>query len=445
MKKTTSINHPPAVVLPPGNRPLVMPIYQSVKFDFETLDDTLEFLRGDRPGFFYSRAANPTTRQLELQLAGMQDRDDCLVTGSGVGAISQALLALTRQGDHILCFVETYNPTRYLIRRLLGRFGVNSTMLSIEDLGRHRARAEGHTDAPDRIRVTHESVTKVADIEAITRLAQAHGALTLLDNTFAGLHQHGQYPIDIFIHSLTKYASGAGDVMGGAVIARSDIIRSLRGEFGTLGGVLDPHAAFLIARGLKTYYLRYAAQTLAAQHIAEMLAVHPGVAKVHYPGLPTHPQHELARRQMEHFGTVVTLDVHGGDAAAARFADALQYFSITASLGSTESLVVPPQMMSSRDLTAEQATMSGVTDGTVRLSIGLEDIEDLIGDLNQALERARAWTATLKGHTGPGWFPHAGRKCAACRLLDAVARTARQLAAQRTAGTGGVRSGLRRP
>jgi cystathionine beta-lyase/cystathionine gamma-synthase len=388
MKKSTSVNHPPQVQLPPGNRPLVMPIYQSVKFDFESLDDTLEFLRGDRPGFFYSRAANPTTRQLELQLAGMQGRDDCLVTGSGVGAISQALLALTRQGDHVLCFVETYNPTRYLIRRMLGRFGVNSTMLCIEDLaGVERVLRT----TPTRL-VVFESptnpVTKVADIEAITRLAQAHGALTLLDNTFAGLHQHGQYPIDIFVHSLTKYASGAGDVMGGAVIARTDIIRSLRGEFGTLGGILDPHAAFLIARGLKTYYLRYEAQTRAAQRVAEMLAAHPGVGKVHYPGLPTHPQHELARRQMEHFGTIVTLDVRGGDAAAARFADALKYFSITASLGSTESLVVPPQMMSSRDLTADQAAASGVADGTVRLSIGLEDIDDLLEDLTQALERA---------------------------------------------------------
>ncbi len=210
----------------------------------------------------------------------------------------------------------------------------------------------------------------------------------MLDNTFAGLHQHGQYPVDIFIHSLTKYASGAGDVMGGAVIARSDIIRSRRCEFGTLGGILDPHAAFLIARGLKTYYLRYEAQTSAAQSIAAMLAAHPAVDKVHYPGLPSHPQHELARRQMEHFGTVVTLDVRGGDATAGRFADALKYFSIAASLGSTESLVVPPQMMSNRDLTPEQTAISGVAAGTVRLSIGLEDVDDLIADLKEALERA---------------------------------------------------------
>jgi cystathionine beta-lyase/cystathionine gamma-synthase len=385
MKRSTSVNHPPEVALPAGNRPLVMPIYQSVKFDFESLDDTLEFLRGERPGFFYSRASNPTTRQLELQLADMQGRDDCLVTGSGVAAISQSLLALTRQGEHVLCFVETYNPTRYLIRRLLGRFGVESTMLSIEDLaGVERVLST----TPTRL-VVFESptnpMTKVADIAAITALAQAHGALTLMDNTFAGPHQHGQYPVDIFVHSLTKYASGTGDVMGGAVIARGDIIRSLRAEFGTLGGILDPHAAFLIARSLKTYYLRYEAQSIAAQRIAEMLAAHPAVEKVHYPGLPGHPQHQLARQQMQHFGTIVTADLRGGDAAAARFADALKYFSITASLGSAESLVVPAQMMSNRDLTAEQTAESGVTPGTVRLSIGLEDVEDLMEDLDQAL------------------------------------------------------------
>jgi len=228
-------------------------------------------------------------------------------------------------------------------------------------------------------------VTKVADIAAITALAQAHGALTLMDNTFAGPHQHGQYPVDLFVHSLTKYASGTGDVMGGAVIARSDIIRGLRAEFGTLGGILDPHAAFLIARGLKTYYLRYEAQSISAQRIAEMLAAHPSVEKVHYPGLPSHPQHQLARRQMQHFGTIVTVDLRGGDVAAARFADALKYFSITASLGSAESLVVPAQMMSNRDLTAEQTAESGVTAGSVRLSIGLEDVEDLMEDLAQAL------------------------------------------------------------
>jgi len=385
MKKTTRVNHPPTVELPPDNHAVVAPIYQTVKFEFDTLAETERYFRGERPGFFYTRASNPTTRQLELLLAELQGREECLVTASGVGAISQALLALTKQGDHILCFVETYNPTRYLIRRLLGRFGVTHTMISIEDIaGTERALA-AH---PTRL-VVFESptnpVTKIADIKALTRMAKAAGALTVMDNTFAGFHQHGEYDVDVFIHSLTKYASGAGDVMGGAVIGRSDLIRGMRNDFGALGGMLDPHAAFLILRGLKTYFVRYQAQSANAMKVAEMLAGHPAVARVHYPGLATHPQYALAREQMKDFGTIVSFDLKGGADAGAKFSDALKLFALAASLGSTESLVVAPQMMGGRDLTAEQHKLSGLTDGTVRLSIGLEDIDDLLDDVKQAL------------------------------------------------------------
>ncbi len=388
MKKETRVNHPPRVDLAPDNHPVVAPIYQTVKFEFESLEQTLEYLHGERRGFFYTRASNPTTRQLEQTLAELQGREDCLATGSGVAAIAHVLLALTHQGDHIVCFVETYNPTRYLIRRLLGRFGVTHTMLSIEDI----AGVERVLGAQRTRLVLFESptnpITKVADIAALTRLARAHGALTVLDNTFAGLHQHGEYDIDVFVHSLTKYASGAGDVMGGAVIAQNDMIRSLRADFGVLGGVLDPHAAFLIQRGLKTYFVRYRAQSAAAQRIAELLAAHSAVERVHYPGLASHPQHALARAQMQDFGTIVAFDLRGGPQAAAHFVDALELFALTPSLGSTESLVVAPQMMSGGDLTAEQARLSAITPGTVRLSIGLEDPDDLADDVAQALAKA---------------------------------------------------------
>ncbi len=388
MKKQTRVNHPPSVTLPPENHPVVAPIYQTVKFEFDTLEQTLEHLRGERPGFFYSRAANPTTRQLELTLAELQGRDDCLTTSSGVGAVAQTRIGLTKQGDHVLCFVETYNPTRYLIRRLLGRFGVAHTMLSIEDVaGIERTLAQ----RPTRL-VLFESptnpVTKIADIAAITRLARAHGALTVMDNTFAGLHQHGEFDVDVFVHSLTKYASGAGDVLGGAAIARAEIIRGLRTDFGALGGMLDAHAAFLVQRGLKTYFVRYRTQSASAMRVAELLASDPAVSRVHYPGLPGHPQAALARAQMQDFGTIVTFDLKGGGEAAGRFADALELFALAASLGSTESLVVAPQMMRGRDLTPEQQRVSGITDGTVRLSIGLEDPEDLLDDVRHALSAA---------------------------------------------------------
>jgi cystathionine beta-lyase/cystathionine gamma-synthase len=385
MKKPTRVNHPPPVELAADNRPVVPPIYQSVKFEFDTLQETERYLRGERPGFFYTRTSNPTTRQLELLLAELQGREECLVTASGVGAVAQTLLALTKQGDHVLCFVETYNPTRYLIRRLLGRFGVTHTMLSIEDLAGIERALAAH---PTRL-VWFESptnpITKVADVAAITRLARSAGALTAMDNTFAGFHQHGEYDIDVFVHSLTKYASGAGDVLGGAVIGRGELIRSLRTDFGVLGGTLDPHAAYLILRGLRTYFVRYQAQSASAQRIAELLASHPAVARVHYPGLPSHPQHALARAQMKDFGTIVSFDLKGGLEASARFADALQLFAMAASLGSTESLVVTAQMMGGRDLTADQQALSAITDGTVRLSIGLEDLDDLLADVTRAL------------------------------------------------------------
>ena len=385
MKKPTLVNHPPDVAPPPGNQPVIAPIYQSVKYEFETIDDTLRMLRGDAPGYFYMRASNPTTRQLELTLAQLQGRDDCLATASGVNAIAQTLLALTKAGDHILCFIETYGPTRNIIRRLLGRFGVEHTFLSIEDLaGVENVLAS----RPTRL-IVFESptnpVTKVADIERLTELAHRHGALAVMDNTFAGFHQHGEYDVDVFVHSLTKYASGTGDVMGGAVIARAELIDGMRPDFSVLGALLDPHAAFLIQRGLKTYFVRYTAQTANAQKIAEFLAGHTAVARCHYPGLPSHPQAALARKQMREAGTVVTFDLKQGSEAARSFSEKLKLFALTASLGSTESLVMPPQLVGSRDFTPEQARQSGVGPGTVRLSIGLEDVDDLIADIDRAL------------------------------------------------------------
>jgi cystathionine beta-lyase/cystathionine gamma-synthase len=385
MKKPTLVNHPPDVSPPPGNQPVIAPIYQSVKYEFETVDETLRMLRGEKPGYFYMRASNPTTRQLELTLAQLQGRDDCLATASGVNAIAQTLLALTRAGDHVLCFIETYGPTRNIIRRLLARFGVEHTMLSIEDM----AGVENVLAARPTRLVFFESptnpVTKVADIERLVALAHRHGALAVIDNTFAGFHQHGEFDIDLFVHSLTKYASGTGDVMGGAVIGRRELVDELRPDFSVLGALLDPHAAFLLQRGLKTYFVRYREQTRAAQAIAEHLAAHSAVAKVHYPGLASHPQAALANKQRREPGTVVSFALAAGAEAARGFSERLQLFALTASLGSTDSLVMAPQLMGSRDFTPDEARRSGIAPGTVRLSIGLEDVGDLIADIDQAL------------------------------------------------------------
>jgi cystathionine beta-lyase/cystathionine gamma-synthase len=388
MKNNTLVNHPPAVPLPADNRPLIAPIYQSVKFSFDDTDETLRYLRGERDGFFYSRSANPTLRQLQLLLAQLQGREDCLLTGSGVATVAASLLSLCRQGDHILAFVESYGPTRYIVQHLLAKFGVVHTLLSIEDLaGIERVLR----DVPTRL-VVFESptnpVTKIADIEHLTMHARRAGALTVLDNTFAGFHNHGAYDIDVFLHSLTKYASGHGDVMGGAIIARGELIAGMRKDLGSIGPTLDPHAAFLIQRGMRTYFLRYERQCANALAAGEFLQSHPRVKRVHYPGLDGHPQHLLARRQMSDFGAVVSFELDGGFEQGARFAESLQLFSISASVGSAESLVMPPQLLAGGEYTPEQRAASLVTRGTVRLSIGLEDASDLVEDLRQALEQA---------------------------------------------------------
>ena len=388
MKDHTRVNHPPEVPVPADNRPLVAPIYQSVKFSFDSTQETQRYLRGEREGFFYSRSANPTLRQLELLLAQLQGREECLLTGSGVATLAVALLALCKSGDHVLAFIESYGPTRYIVQHLLAKFGVTHTLLSIEDLnGIERALA----GTPTRL-VIFESptnpVTKIADIRHMTEAARRHGTLTVLDNTFAGFHNHGNYDIDVYLHSLTKYASGHGDVMGGAIIAGKALIGAMRKDVGAIGATLDPHAAFLIQRGMRTYFLRYQRQCENALIVSRFLQSHPRVKAVHYPGLPEHPQHRLAVQQMRDFGAVVTVTLDGGFAQSGRFAESLKLFAIAASVGSTESLVMPPQLLGSADYTPEQRAVSGVGSGTVRLSIGIEDASDLVEDLAFALEQA---------------------------------------------------------
>jgi cystathionine beta-lyase/cystathionine gamma-synthase len=387
MKERTRVIHQPAIDVPADNRPLVAPIYQSVKFEMERIDETLRAFRGERPGFFYTRDSNPTNRQLEQLLADLQGREDCIVSGSGVAAISSALLSLCKAGDHVLGFVESYGPTRYLIRQLLAKFGVEHTLLSIEDdEGIERVLAS----RPTRL-VVFESptnpVNKIADIARICGAAHGAGALAVMDNTFAGFHNHGQYDVDLFLHSLTKYAGGHGDVMGGAIIGPRDLVRSIRRDAIAIGPVLDPHAAFLILRGMKTYFLRYEAQAAAAMKVAAWLEQQPAVARVRYPGLPSHARHALAREQMRDFGTIVTFDLRGGMEEARTVVESLELFAIAASLGSVDSLVMPPQLMQPRDFTPEQAAMSAVTNSTIRLSVGAEDPDDLIADLQQALGR----------------------------------------------------------
>lgn len=388
MKKQTRVNHPAGTELPNGNRSLVSPVYRSVKFTYPTIDDSLQ-PQARQHGFEYTRDANPTTRELELLLAELQDRDDAIAVSTGMAAVWLTLLGLLTTGDRIVIFVESYRPTRVAVRRFLPRFGIEYSMLTVHDL----EALERELARPETRVVLFESPTNpmlhVADVGAIVELARRHNVLTVLDNTFAGPHNHGGFDIDYYVHSLTKYAGGHGDSMGGVVIGDAQRIKALRPQAVNLGATLDPGVSFLMLRGLKTYYLRYERHCENALAVARFLAGRPEVERVHYPGLPEHPGHELAARQMRDFGGVLSFDLRADRAGTWAFIDALQLFATTASLGSTDSLVAPAQLYLGGDLNAEELARGGIRESTVRLAVGIEHVDDLIDDLAQALERSR--------------------------------------------------------
>ena len=386
MKKETRVTHQPTVTLPEGNVPVVNPIYRSVKFTYPTIEASLGADAKAR-GFDYSRDANPTTRQLELLAAELQDRDDAIAVASGMASIWLALLGNLSAGDRIVIFAETYRPTRVAVRELLPRFGIEFTMLGIED----RAGIEREFARDDTKLVVFESPTNpmmlVPDIAAFVELAKRHGVITVLDNTFGGLHSHGRFDIDYYVHSMTKYGGGHGDTLGGMVIASSERIGALRRLAVNMGSTMDPGVSYLMLRGLKTYYLRYRRHSENAQAIAEFLTGCEQVERVCYPGLPDDPYHAIAARQMDDFGGVLSFDLRADKARTWAFIDALELFATSASLGATESLVSPVDLYQAGDLGTEEALRAGISESTIRLAVGLEHIDDLIADLEQAFRK----------------------------------------------------------
>jgi cystathionine beta-lyase/cystathionine gamma-synthase len=385
MKKQTRVTHPKGTKLLAGNDPVVPPVHRSVKFTYPTIADSLT-AEAKEHGFDYTRDSNPTTRELELLAAELQDRDDAIAVGSGMAGIWLALLGSVEAGDRVVIFVESYRPNRVAVRRFLPKLGVEFTMLSVHDLvGMEQAFAEDDTKL-----VLFEAPTnpmlQVPDLGAITALAKKHDVTTVLDNTFAGLHNHGRFEIDYFVHSLTKYANGHGDVMGGIVIGSRKAIRAIKPLAVNMGAVLDPGVAALISRGLKTYYLRYERHSANALAVAEFLAKRKEVTKVYYPGLPGDAGHALARKQMSDFGGVVAFDLAADKDRTWAFIDALELFTTTASLGSTESLVCPVKLYLGSDLNAEEHARAQIGDSTVRLAVGIEHVDDLVADLDRALE-----------------------------------------------------------
>lgn len=379
-KINTRLNHPQRVTPAPSNLPLLAPIYQSVKF---VVSEEMSY--GNQ--FIYSRISNPTLRQLEISLADIQNKEDCIVFGSGIAAISGPLLGLLKSGDHMITFRELYKPGRVFIRDLLPKFGIESSILKLTELD-----SLEKAIIPGKTKLIHfESPTNpnldLADIERIIKIARKHNLLVTMDGTFAGIHQHTEFDIDLMIHSLTKYGNGHGDVLAGSVAGSKTLIAQIRQMTIMLGATLDPQAANLIERGLKTYMLRYERHAKNAVKVAEFLNSHPKIKQVYFPGLESHRGHELAKKQMKEMGAVVSfvLDESVG-LNADQFAHKLKLIQFAVSLGATESIICPTHLFFGDDLSEEDKSEMGIGPFSLRLSVGLEDAEDIIEDLKTILK-----------------------------------------------------------
>ena len=371
----------------PHGGPMVPPIYQTSIHAFATSADLER--EGVAPGGtgLYTRLGNPTIAACEAALADLEGADGALCFASGMAAISTTLLALVSTGDRVVMLRDQYGGTTQLMRTVLDRFGVTLDLIDVGDGldGIATACAE-----PTRL-LFCESPTNpnngIVDLRGAARVAHDAGALAVIDNTVAT--PLGQQPLaagfDVVCHSASKGLSGHSDVIAGVVAARAELLEPIVAARTFLGGVIDPHAAFLLQRGLRTLALRVERACASAQQVAEFLDQHARVRVVNYCGLPHHPGHAIAAGQMRHFGSLFAFEVDGDGAAARRVVDALQVFAIAGSLGGVESLAVLPAVTSHAGLTAEDRAAIGVHEPTIRLSIGIEAAEDLIADLERAL------------------------------------------------------------
>lgn len=364
------------------------PIHMANTFAYESAADAAATFAGTKEGYIYTRWGNPTLEALERAIAVLEGGEAALATASGMAAIATAILSATQQGDHIVATKAIYSGTYNLLHKELPRYGITTTFVDATD--------------PDNIRAAMRDSTRIVyvespgnptlalnDIEAAVAIAREAGALIFVDNTFAT--PINQRPLwlgaDVVLHSATKYFGGHGDAIGGAIVGSEEFITHARTSIlRDVGGVMSPFNAWLILRGIQTLPLRIQRHNDNALQVSRFLEQHPAVESVAYPGLESHPQHALAQRQMDGFGGMVCFDVVGGVEAGARLMDRVELCTLTVSLGDTRTLICHSASTTHSTVSAEARRAAGITDGLVRLSVGLENPEDIIGDLNQALE-----------------------------------------------------------
>jgi len=368
---------------------VVTPIYQTSTFAFRDAQQGANRFAGTEGGYIYTRIGNPTTVALEENVAQLENGFGATAMASGMGAVSTVYLALLSAGDHIVSTDSVYGPSRGLMEKHMSRFGVASTYVDTSDLANLRGALRPNTRVV-YIESPSNPAMSVTDLAAAAEIAHAAGALLVVDNTFASPHL--QKPLDLgadlVLHSVTKFINGHADVVGGIVVSKTEALhKQIRAMLINLGANMDPHQAYLVSRGLKTLALRVERAEQSARLVAPWLEARPEVAWVRYIGLPSHPQHALAGRQMTGYGSMIAFELKGGTEAGRIVMDGVKLAGLAVSLGGVETLISHPASMTHAGMARENRLAAGITDGLVRLSIGIEDVEDILADLDQALRR----------------------------------------------------------
>ncbi len=365
---------------------LTVPIYQSATFSSRTTREMIAISQGRQEGNFYTRYGNTTTRAVERKLAALDEAGDALLFSSGMAAITTSLLAMLRAGDHVVSSDAIYGNAQSFLLEVLPRFGVEVSFGDPSDPDRFMALARANT----RLVYAESPVNptlRVLDLLRLGRMAARRKLPFLVDATFSSPvnQQSLKFGATLAIHSATKYLGGHADLIAGAVCGSRPLIARIRNMRKTLGCVADPHQAWLLARGMRTLTVRVRRQNEVGMEVARWLERRPGVLSVLYPGLKSHPQHVLAKKQLKGYGGMVTFEVRGGVKGASRVADRLKLVRLAPSLGGVESIVSQPPLTSHLYVSAEARRRAGIRDGMLRLSCGIEDPADLIADLDQAL------------------------------------------------------------
>ena len=368
---------------------LVTPLYQSATFVFESAQQGGERFAGNEQGYIYTRLGNPTTAELERKMAILEGAEAAAATASGMGAVSAALLANLQMGDHLVASNAVYGCTYALMTTQFARFGIEVSLVDFSSLADIEAAIKANT----KVIFCETPVNphlQVFDLAAIATIAKRHQLVSIVDNTFMTplLQRPLDFGIDLVIHSATKYLNGHGDVIAGIVCGSEEQLHKVKYEIlKDIGAVISPHDAWLILRGLKTLDVRLQRHCNSAQRVAEFLAEHPSINRVYYPGLASHQGHKFIGQQMKRAGGVIAFELAANLEEAMAFVGHLSLFSIAVSLGDAESLIQHPASMTHSPYTPEARAAAGIGDNLLRISIGLEDCDDIIADLSQALAR----------------------------------------------------------